>query len=172
MNAEDPIARLSEALQGASSFRLYQLQAFLEALLNDPKRIAEAAARLHLGQAVHFVDFRTGDLRRGKIIARRATQATVLEEGVRRTWKLPFVALQAAPHTPDGARPYDPPPEPTPREVRDRYRVGDKVTFDDGTGAAIVGVVMRVNPKTASLHTNDGRQWRVDYRLLRHVVDV
>ncbi len=33
-------------------------------------------------------------MRRGKIIARRDTQATVLEEGSRRTWKIPCVAMQ------------------------------------------------------------------------------
>ena len=33
-------------------------------------------------------------MRRGKIIAMRDTQATVLEQGTKRTWKLPCLAMQ------------------------------------------------------------------------------
>jgi hypothetical protein len=33
----------------------------------------------HLGQAVQFVDFRDAQMRRGKIIAMKDTQATVLK---------------------------------------------------------------------------------------------
>jgi hypothetical protein len=40
----------------------------------------EACASLHLGQAVRFVDFRSGQLRQGKVIAKHPTQATVFEE--------------------------------------------------------------------------------------------
>ena len=33
-------------------------------------------------------------MRRGKIIAMRDTQATVLKQGTKRTWKLPCLAVQ------------------------------------------------------------------------------
>ena len=50
-------------------------------MLADPRRGMAARAIMHLGQAVGFVDFRDGQMRRGKIIAMKDTQATVLEEG-------------------------------------------------------------------------------------------
>ena len=83
-----------EALEGASSLQLYQLKALIEGMLADPRRGIAARANLHLGQPVQFVDFRDGQMRRGKIIAMRDTQATVLEEGTKRTWKIPCLAMQ------------------------------------------------------------------------------
>jgi hypothetical protein len=85
--ATDP--RMIESLEGASSLQLYQLKALIEGMLADPRRGIAARAGLHLGQAVWFVDFRDGQMRRGKIIAMKDTQATVLEEGTKRTWKIP-----------------------------------------------------------------------------------
>ena len=77
---DDAVSRVSEALQDATSVQLYQLRALIDTLLADPRRAAGAVAQLHLGQEVQFVDFRTGQVRRGKLIARRDQQVTVLED--------------------------------------------------------------------------------------------
>jgi len=91
-HATDP--RMIDALQGASSLQLYQLKAMIEGMLADPRRGFAARANLHLGQSVRFVDFRDGQMRSGKIIAMKDIQATVLEQGTKRTWKIPCVAMQ------------------------------------------------------------------------------
>lgn len=96
MNSQGTDPRLMEALEGASSLQLYQLKAVIEGMLADPRRAIAARAALHLGQPVQFVDFRDGQMRRGKIIAMRDTQATVLEEGTKRTWKIPCLAMQGS----------------------------------------------------------------------------
>jgi hypothetical protein len=46
------------------------------------------------------------------------------------------------------------------------------VTFDDGEGAAQVGMVTRINRRTASLQATDGCTWRVGFELLRHVLEI
>ncbi|NUZ09127.1 hypothetical protein HQN59_25650 [Schlegelella sp. ID0723] len=173
MTDDDAIARVSEALQGATNVQLYQLRALIDTMLADPKRTAAAVAELHLGQAVQFVDFRSGQIRRGKLIARRGEQATVLEDQVRRTWKIPAVAVEPALSPRDETNDsYQPPPEPAARHDLRGFSVGDKVTFDDGNGKALVGIVTRINRRTAGIGTTDGRQWRVDFQLIRHVLDV
>lgn len=58
-------------------------------MLADPRRSLSVRTQLHLGQTVRFVDFRDGQMRSGKIIAFRDTQAFVLEQGTKRTWKIP-----------------------------------------------------------------------------------
>lgn len=170
----DEIAlRMIEALQGASSLQLSQMQALIEGMLADTKRMTAARAALHLGQAVHFIDHRTGQVRRGKLIAQHDMQATVLEAGVSRTWKIPYVAIEAAPKALlEEPVVYDPPPEPAARAGRDEFRVGDRVTFGDGKGHALVGLILRINRRTATLQTMDAKTWRVDFQLLRHVVEV
>jgi hypothetical protein len=171
--ATDP--RMIEALAGASSLQLYQLKALIEGMLADPRRGIAARASLHLGQAVQFVDFRDGQMRRGKIIAMRDTQATVLEEGTKRTWKLPCVAMQG--YTDAERRgeqaPYEPPPEPVTTATKAReFQRGDTVTFDDRDGRGITGVIVRINQRTATIGTGDGGSWRVPFHMLRHVLDI
>jgi hypothetical protein len=100
--AEDDIAsRMVEALQDTPSMQLDQMRALIDLLLDDPKREMAARMKLHLGQAVQFIDHRTGQVRHGKLIARHDKQATVLEEDVRRTWKIPYVALRSTASRPD-----------------------------------------------------------------------
>lgn len=172
--ADDDIAvRMIEALQDAPSLQLYQMRALIDGLLADPKRTMAARASLHLGQPVHFIDHRTGQVRHGKLIARHDAQATILEEAVRRTWKIPYVAIEGTCAAP-GARPqpYEPPPEPVVPQGPGTFHIGDKVTFDDATGTAQLGLVTRINRRTATLEAMDGRTWRVDSQLLRHVVEV
>ena len=173
MAQDDIAARMIEALDGASSLQLYQLRALIDVMLAEPKRTMQACAELHLGQPVRFVDFRTGELRQGKVVAKQATQASVLEEATRRTWKIPYVSIEAAETTPgDAAKPYDPPPEPAQRPSPTGFAVGDRVTFDDGKGGALVGVIAKINRRTASVVTDNRQSWRVDFPLLRHVVEV
>ena len=139
MNSQATDPPMIEALEGASSLQLYQLKALIEGMLADPRRGMAARASLHLGQAVQFVDFRDGQMRRGKIIAMRDTQATVLElEGTKRTWKLPCLAMQgytAADRRRERSVPYEPPPEPVAAATKAReFQRGDTVTFEDRDG--------------------------------------
>ncbi|HSI61037.1 MAG TPA: hypothetical protein VLA16_26000, partial [Ideonella sp.] len=137
---DDNASRMIEALQGASSMQLYQMRTLIDGMLADTKRAIAARAALHLGQSVQFIDYRTGQIRHGKLIARHDTQATVLEESVRRTWKIPYVAIEPAQSAPgEQPKPYDPPPEPAKPQGRVEFKLGDKVTFDDGKGVALVG---------------------------------
>ncbi len=171
--ANDP--QMIEALQGASSLQLYQLKAIIEGMLSDPRRGLAARANLHLGQAVHFVDFRDGQMRSGKIIALKDTQATVLELGTKRTWKIPCVAMQGYTDAERRAeeRPYEAPPEPVTAATKAReFQRGDTVTFDDRDGRSITGVVVRINQRTATIGTGDGGTWRVPFHMLRHVLDI
>ena len=177
MNSQATDPPMIEALEGASSLQLYQLKAFIEGMLADPRRGIAARASLHLGQPVQFVDFRDGQMRLGKIIAMRVTQATVLEEGTKRTWKIPCVAMQgyAEVERRTEQTTYEPPPEPVAAATKAReFQRGDTVTFDDRDGRGITGVVVRVNQRTATIGTGtaDGGTWRVPFHMLRHVLDI
>jgi hypothetical protein len=175
MNAYAIDQRMIEALDGASSLQLYPLKSIIEGLLADPARGIAARTALHLGQAVQFVDVRDGQMRLGKVIALRDTQATVLEQGTGRTWKMPCVAMQG--HT--GVEriaeeaPYEPPPEPASAQRKQRaFQRGDTVTFEGRDGRGITGVVVRINQHTVTIGTGGGGTWRVPFHMLRQVLDV
>lgn len=95
----------------------------------------------------------------------------MLKEDVRRTWKIPYVAIDSLTAEP-GMQHYEPPPEPAAQTANNTFKVGDKVTFVDAKGTALVGIVTRVNRRTATLQPMDGRDWRISFELLRHVLDV
>jgi ribosomal protein L35AE/L33A len=175
VNAQAIDPRMNEALEDASSLQLYQLKAIIEGMLADPRRGLAARAELHLGQAVRFVDFRDGQMRSGKIIAFKDTQATVLERGTKRTWKIPCVSMQGYTEAErqDNEAPYVPPPEPVAATTKAReFQPGDTVTFTDRDGRSITGVVVRINQQTATIGTGDGGKWRVPFHMLRHVLDI
>ena len=124
---------------------------------------------MHLGQTVRFLDFRDGQMRRGKIIAMRDTQATVLEEGTRIEWKLPDTKRSSH------RRPRAAPANSSPSEAaanRNDFRCGEKVSFEDRYLQTQVGTIVRINQRTATIDTGDGHSWQVGFALLRHVLDV
>ena len=177
MNAQTIDPKMIEALEGASSMQLYQLKAIIESMLTDPRRGLAARANLHLGQSVRFIDFRDGQLRSGKVIAFKDTQATVLEQGTKRTWKIPCVSMLGYTEAErrDEPSPYVPPPEPMPAQTKaHEFQRGDAVTFNDRDGRAITGVAVRINQHTVTIGTGtaEGGTWRVPFHMLRHVLDI
>ena len=114
-------------------------------------------------------------MRSGKIIAFKDTQATVLEQGTKRSWKIPCVSMQGytdAERATEQAA-YEPPPEPVAAKTPAReFQRGDTVTFDDRDGRGITGVIVRVNQRTATIGTATGGTWRVPFHMLRHGVVV
>jgi len=165
--------RVLDALQNASSLELFQLSTLIERLLADPRRIIAVRKDMNLGQTVRFVDWRDGSLREGKVVAMRDTQVTLQDLRERKEWKLPYAAIE--PPLPDPAtRPQAVAPEPpaASRPTRNDFRCGEKVAFEDKYLQTVVGTIVRINSRTATIDPGDGTQWRVGFGLLRHILDV
>jgi len=165
--------RVLDALQNASSLELFQLSTLIERLLADPRRIIAVRKDMNLGQTVRFVDWRDGSLREGKVVAMRDTQVTLQDLRERKEWKLPYAAIE--PPLPDPAtRPQAVAPEPpaAPRPTRNDFRCGEKVAFEDKYLQTVVGTIVRIISRTATIDPGDGTQWRVGFGLLRHILDV
>lgn len=163
-------SKLIEALNRASGLELFQLSTIIERLMADPRRILQVRLNLHLGQTVRFLDWRDGQMRSGKVVALRDTQLTLHEEGSRREWKLPYVAIE--PPGPTAPKSAEPPAAQPPRPSRADFRCGEKVAFEDRYLQTQVGSIVRINQRTATIDTGDGTSWRVGFALLRHVLDI
>lgn len=164
--------RLLEVLNQASSLELFQLSTLIERLLADPRRIIAVRKDMHMGQTVRFLDWRDGSLREGKVVAMRDTQVTLQDLHERREWKLPYAAIES-PVPNAAARQAQATPAPsTPRPTRNDFRCGEKVAFEDKYLQTVVGTIVRINERTASIDPGDGTKWRVGFALLRHVVDL
>ena len=171
MNEPGIDPRLLEVLQHASNLHLFQLNSVIERMLADPRRIVQVRKDLHMGQTVRFMDWRDSRMRTGKIIAMKDTQLSVHEDGTHSSWTVPYTAVE--PPAPGAPRPApEPAPPPAPRAGRNDFRCGEKVAFEDKHLNTVVGVIVRINQRTASIDPGDGTTWRVGFSLLRHVVDI
>jgi hypothetical protein len=159
--------RLLELLGRASSLELFQLNSVIERMLADPKRIVQIRMDLHLGQTVRFMDRRNGQMRTGKVVAMKDTQATIQETGPRTSWSVPYAAIEP----PVTAVKPESTPQP-PRPGRNDFRCGETVAFEDKYLNTLVGTIVRINQRTATIDPGDGTSWRVGFGLLRHIVDI
>ena len=46
------------------------------------------------------------------------------------------------------------------------------MAFEDKYLQTVVGTIVRINSRTATIDPGDGTHWRVAFALLRHVLDV
>ena len=177
MNAADP--KVAQALQQASMVELFALSTLIDRLMSDPARIAQIRLRLHLGQAVRFVDWRDPQMpmRAAKVLALAKDHVKVLEDGANRQWNLPYAAVEpptgaASPAQAASHAATPPPHNAASRAQRGDFRSGDKVVFEDRLLQPQFGTIVRINRQTATVHTDDGKAWRVSFPLLRRIVDV
>jgi hypothetical protein len=171
MSAPGIDARLLELLQQASNLQLFQLNSVIERMLADPKRILQVRKVLHMGQTVRFMDWRDGQMRVGTVVAMKDTHLTIQEQATRSAWTVPYTAVE--PPVTGATRPApEPAPTAAPRAGRNDFRCGEKVAFEDKHLNTVVGTIVRINQRTASIDPGDGTAWRVGFALLRHVVDI
>lgn len=150
---------LQQAFESASLFELFRLEVLLRQQLEDPERLRALRARLRPGQQVMYFDTQENREVAAKLLELRQTRVLLqrLDDG--ETWVIPLYMLNL-----DGVA-----SELAPQKAgltRSTLKVGDEVGFYDRQNREVYGTVQRLNPKTAALLTKDGRQWRVDYRLL------
>jgi hypothetical protein len=173
VNSQGIDPRLIDTLNRASSLELFQLNTLIERMLADPRRIIAVRTNMHLGQTVRFLDWRDGQMRNGRVVAMGDAKVTLHEEGTRVEWKLPYTAVEP-PQTTGGAAERPSPPQAAAqlKPGRSDFRCGEKVSFEDKYLKTQVGIVVRINQRTATVDTGDGHSWRVGFPLLRHVLDI
>lgn len=169
---EDAIdRRLLDLLGQASNRQLLMLHAVIDRMLADPRRIIEIRRHLHLGQTVQFLDWQHGVMLKGQVVALHERQVELRELSARRQWKLPYTAVEL-PDGPSTQHAEPPAPAASLRPTRNDFWCGDKVAFEDKYLQTVVGTVVRINQRTATIDPGDGTTWRVGFALLRPVVDV
>jgi hypothetical protein len=167
--------KLIEELPMASSAELYQLSWVIEQLLADPRRIVQARSELHMGQQVQYLHWDDGKMRAARVVAMKERRVTVLDEASRSHFTLPYAAIVTTRSgaTDTGADTSVPAKPTPPPEIASRadFRVGNRVSFTDQKLQHRVGLIVRINQRTATLDC-DGQTWRVGFGLLRPLVDL
>ena len=157
-------AQLLEALNQASTFDLFRLNAMIDRELESPERIGRIKAALIVGQKLSYFDRNSNSLRDCEVLQLKQKRALVLDFTDGNRWTVPYFMLNI-----EGA---------DVRVNQDAHKglsrhaiaVGDLLGFKDKHGEEHFGHVLRLNTKSVTLQVAQG-QWRVGYSLLYRVLD-
>jgi len=155
-----------EALEDASLFELYRLQTAIGLRLDDPKKINEIKRRLRPGQKVTYFSGDENRLIEAEVIEIRRTRLSVRDLHDGKKWNLPFYYINI--DDIDTELRTASPKEGIPKT---HLKIGDQVGFRDHENNRVVGQVIRLNQKTASILVNGQTKWRVGYSFLYPVMD-
>jgi hypothetical protein len=153
-----------EALNQASLFELYRLNAAIRNQLDDPKRIAAVKRALRVGQTLSWFDDQQNRLVDARLLEMKRSRALVENLGDGKRWTIPFYLINLDGHDVEIAAKQH-------RKLdRNSLQVGDRVAFKDRRGQELFGQVLKLNPKSAAVQVGTVR-WRVGYGLLSPVID-
>ncbi|WP_448215228.1 hypothetical protein [Endozoicomonas sp. 2B-B] len=157
-------AQLLEALNRASTFDLFRLNAMIDLELESSERIGRIKATLTIGQKLSYFDSNSNSLRDCEVLQLRQKRALVLDFTDGKRWSVPYYMLNL-----EGA---DARVNHETRQGLSRHAiaVGDLLGFKDKRGEEHFGHVLRLNTKSVTLRVAEGR-WRVAYSLLYRVLD-
>lgn len=157
-------SEIIDALEKASAFDLYRLQAALNNMMDDPKRILEVKMGLRLGQEIEYFDATANRIEAAIVEKIKQTRVNVknLRDGKR--WGIHMCAINIRGSDTGIAL------TKTEGLSKNEIGVGDLVGFVDNNGQEQHGKVVRLNSKTATVESED-RGWRVSYSLLHKVIE-
>lgn len=152
------------ALNQASLFELYRLNAAIRNQLEDPARIRKVKQALRVGQTITWFDDQENRLVEARLLEIKRTRALIQNIGDGKRWNIQFYLINMdsadVEIAAQGKRKLD----------RNSLRVGDRVAFKDRHGHERFGEVVKLNPKSAAVMVGTAR-WRVAYGLLMPVID-
>ena len=154
---------LLNQLRHASLFDLYRLSAAIDRQLGNPQQIHAVKQKLRLGMELSYFDRVQNRAIKARLVALRPTQAVIFDLEQNKDFLVPYFMLNV-----DGVETTI--HEKTNTLTANNVKVGDCVGFN-GDGRDFVGIVQRLNHKTATVHTNTGQKWRVSYSCLHRVHD-
>lgn len=161
---EDLMEQVAEMIDNLSSYQLYRLQTRINFLLEDPQRLKVVARSITPRCEIQY--FCVRDNRCKNAIVEKINRTTVdvidVEGGER--WRIELAAINTGDAT---VRPL----AVSGRLSKQDFSVGQIVGFENRDLEEVIGTIIRLNSKTATLECDLGFKWRVAYSLLRQIFD-
>jgi len=159
-------------LEQASAFELYRLHAMLERMMDDPRRLVPIKAALHLGRRIQYYEPNSQQVHEGIVERIKQTRVMVRRCSDNQRWDIPLCAIHVGTEVADAEFSMAPSTPAPSGLTKQELALGDRVCFQDKSGIEHIGVVVRLNIKTASIDDASGGTWRVSYGLLHKVIDI
>lgn len=158
-------SKIIQELQQATMFDLYRLNIAIGQQLDNPQRIDEIKSRLKPGQTIRYFNSTENRLVEATVLKLKRTQLSVRNTHDQVLWLIPFYTVNLEDVDTDLA---------VPAKMgldKSQLKVGDVVVYPDRQNNDVHGQVIRLNPKTATIKTEAGAEWRVAYEWLSLVID-
>ena len=157
-------ASLLDALGKASLFDLWRLNAAIGRALEDPNKNEAIRANLRVGQSIRYFEAKENREIAGSVVEIKRSRALIQHDHDKKLWNVPFytINLQGTQVDFHASRA---------KVRRDSLRVGDAVGYRSRTQREVYGVVIKLNPKTATVQLATGQQWGVAYSQLFYILD-
>lgn len=153
-----------QTLKNASTYELYRLKVAIQNEMENPFRIEDIRHSFAVGDNVFYFSRRANALIEATVLEKNVKNAVLenLHDG--KTWNVPYYMInvsgkESSIRTAHKERP-----------TKNHFKIGDCVGFNH-EGRQHIGIINRLNHKTASLLTNENKRWRVGYGCLFNVID-
>jgi hypothetical protein len=150
-----------QELNKASLFDLHRLHSAIYQELINPERIDQIKAQLKIGQTISYFDPQSNGLVDAVILKIQITRCLVRNIKNHKSWNLPFYYLNLDEVEADIKSATNAVGIP-----KSSLKVGAKVGFKGKYNNDLFGEVIRLNPKTATVKTNEHSRWLVHYKHL------
>lgn len=158
------IVKFFDIFQKSSLFDLFRLKVLLDKLLIDPVRLTDIKRQLQINQEISYFNVALNQEVVANVIKIARTNVLVRNINDGKIWELPLYMINTSEFRTDLRKEHH-------RADRLTLQVGDAVGFVSKDNRELYGVVVKLNPKTASIKVVQGGRWRVSYRLLFYVLD-
>lgn len=153
-----------QSLQQASSFDLYRLKVAISLQLESSERIRSIRDQLFVGQEIEIFNESENKAEMAVIRKFNPTTVAITVQADQSRWRVPYYWVNL-----EGA---DVRLKNTAKKgiERSTLSIGDVVGFRSRQGHEIYGEIIRLNPKTVTVRTEQA-EWRASYGLLFPVID-
>lgn len=160
-------SNILQELNKASLFDLNRLRSAIYLELINPKRIAEIKAQIKMGQTISYFDHQSNDLVDAVILNINKTRCLVKNLDDQKNWYIPLYSLNIQNVDTDIQ-----PPRNAVGIPRQSLKIGSMVGFMSSKyHEELFGVVVRLNPKRATIRINAESEWLVPYSRLFPVLE-
>jgi hypothetical protein len=158
--------KILEELNKGSLFDLYRLKVAINHQLGNPQRLYEIKKCLKRDQKISYFDDTENRLIEAQVLKIMRTRLLVQNIHDHEKWEIPLYYVNLDEVNTDIINPS--------KEGLDKsqLKVGDMVGFQDKQNNDVVGKIIRLNQKTATIITEANTEWRVAYRYLHLIYDI
>lgn len=159
-------SEMVRALEQASLFDVYRLNAAIRILLEQPEKQETIKRQLRVGMSISYFSTHANALREGVIEEILRNRVHVREKISGQQWRVPLCAINLA-----RVETTIPPRSGKEKLTKNQLQLGEVIGFLRYNGTETYGIIVQLNPKTVTIETREGERWRVYYHDVFKILD-